>query len=192
MTLKENPVTLYQMFDAAFPPANPFPGCHAVAGYIGGNTPHVWTLEEWQRFGRLRQLPIWVASPSEGPGTQAMNAAAAAISLGWRPHLEHRRAIVLDMETSTDAAFVTAFADELHHDGFSCWPYGSASTIYSDPSADGYWVADWDLVATLEQFPKIMAHQFQAEIPLGQTTVDLSVLSGEGLLHLGRGPRHAA
>src|SRR6266704_1413268 len=119
-------MTLYQMFDAAFPPATPFPGCHAVAGYIGGNTPHVWTLPEWQRFGQLRQLPILVAGFTAafgGPEEQACKAVQAALDLGWRPHLEHRRAIVLDMETSDDPAFVTAFAGKLHLDGFSCWPY---------------------------------------------------------------------
>lgn len=34
---------LFKMFDAAYPPATAPAGCSIAAGYIGGNTPHVWT-----------------------------------------------------------------------------------------------------------------------------------------------------
>jgi hypothetical protein len=180
------------MFDAAFPPPEPYPGCQAVAGYIGGRTPHVWTLAEWQRFGRLRQLGIWVAdlrpgAPSARP--QGQMAVRAAIALGWRPFARHRRAIVIDMELSEDAQFTADFAGEVRKGGFACWPYGSKSAIYSDPAMDGYWVADWDLVAGLEKMPHAVAHQYRAEVPFAGTKVDLSVLSGEGYARLGRGPR---
>ncbi len=125
------------------------------------------------------------------PRLQAAKAVAAAIGLGWRPHLLHRRAIVLDMETTIDPGFVTLFADQCHGEGFSCWPYGSTSSIYSDPSADGYWVAQWDDLATLSDHPKALADQFAADVSWEAGRVDLSALSAEGLLHLGRGPRHS-
>jgi hypothetical protein len=44
-----------KMFDASTPPASAPPGYRAVAGYIGGDTPHVWTGAEWRRFGKLRK-----------------------------------------------------------------------------------------------------------------------------------------
>jgi hypothetical protein len=50
-----------KMFDARVPPASAPAGYRAVAGYIGGDTPHVWTDDEWKRFGSLPKLPIWVA-----------------------------------------------------------------------------------------------------------------------------------
>jgi hypothetical protein len=55
-----------KMFDARVPPASAPAGYRAVAGYIGGDTPHVWTDAEWKRFGSLPKLPIWVRSdPAE-------------------------------------------------------------------------------------------------------------------------------
>jgi len=38
MGRKADLISLYQMFDAAYPPSSPYPGSQAVAGYIGGNT----------------------------------------------------------------------------------------------------------------------------------------------------------
>lgn len=182
-------MTIARMFDASVPPAEPYPGCSAVAGYIGGATPHVWTLEEWKRFGHLRQLPIWVyGAPGQAFG-QGVAAAKAAMALGWRAHAEHRRAIVLDMETSTDAEFVAAFARALHATGFSCWVYGSASTIHSLPDPDGEWIADWDQVPDLMS---AVAHQYAPDVPWQGGVVDLSVISVAALVHLGRGPRRAA
>jgi hypothetical protein len=55
-----------KMFDARVRPASAPAGYRAVAGYIGGDTPHVWTDAEWKRFGSLPKLPIWVRSdPAE-------------------------------------------------------------------------------------------------------------------------------
>ncbi len=84
-----------KMFDASVPPASAPAGYRAVAGYIGGDTPHVWTKAEWRRFDQLPKLPIWVR------------------------HSVMRWA------------------------GFYAWVYGSASTVFGNPSADGYWVADY-------------------------------------------------
>src|SRR5258708_14891264 len=67
--LKESRMVLppVKMFDASEPPAPAPAGYRAVAGYIGGDTPHVWTDAEWRRFARLHKLPTWVrATPTEG------------------------------------------------------------------------------------------------------------------------------
>ena len=184
-------MTLDRMFDASAPPEKPYPGCTAVAGYIGGNTPHEWTLEEWQRFADLRQLPIWVFGLGGlSARTQGIEAASRARALGWKPHAHDRRAIVLDMETSEDGAFVAAFAAAVHQEGYSCWPYGSRSTIYSDPTEDGVWVALYDGQFSMEDLPHAVAHQVAPNVPWDATAVDLSVISAGALHHLGRGPRH--
>ena len=182
-------MTLHRMFDASVPPQKPYPGCAAVAGYIGGATPHVWTVAEWQRFAAFRQLPIWVKDTSATAANQATEAAREAVKLGWRPHATHRRWIVLDMETSADVTFVSHFAVTLHTDGFGCLVYGSSSSVFGNPHADGYWVARWDDIPTLENFPNIKAHQYINDQPWDGTVVDLSVLPDDALLHLGRGPR---
>ena len=186
-------MSLEYMFDAAYPSEKPYPGCAAVAGYIGGNTPHVWSLAEWQRFAHLRQLPIWVAYGMSLPAVeQAKRAAAAAVALGWAAHHAVERVIALDEETATDRAFVAAFAAELHVEGFGCWPYGSQSSIFGDPSEDGVWMALYDGKAGLENFPHVVAHQYAANVAWMGGAVDLSVVSAEAVQHLGHGPRRAA
>src|SRR6202030_1784840 len=78
-------MSLHRMFDAAYPPQRPYPGCQAVAGYIGGNTPHVWTRDEWRRFGGLVQFPIWTGYAEADPAGHGQQCAALMHDLGWRP-----------------------------------------------------------------------------------------------------------
>jgi hypothetical protein len=184
------------MFDASRPPARPFPGCAAVAGYIGGDTPHVWTLEEWNQAsnnGALRQLPIWVASWAihESPFTQGRQAVNAAVALGWHPHHEERRVIALDLETAVHPEFVSDFAREVHLAGFGVWVYGSESTVFGNPAEQGYWVAAYPGPGPVLDFPEghAVAHQYAAEVPWLAGAVDLSVISEHALQYLGRGPR---
>ena len=47
------------MYDASTPPPNP-PHWHVAAGYIGGDTPHVWTQAEWNAQWFPCRLPIFV------------------------------------------------------------------------------------------------------------------------------------
>lgn len=179
-------------FDAAFPPAAAYPGCQVVAGYIGGNTPHVWSLAEWLRFSSLRQIPIWVANlnPGAASGTaQGQAAAAAAHALGWKDHAANPRAIVLDMETWINPGFVTSFAQAVHAAGYITWVYGSASTVIHDPACGGYWAASWDGIETLENMPNVVGHQYKADVSYQGTQVDLSVWAGSAWDHMGYGPR---
>ncbi len=62
-----------RMWDAAFPPASP-PKWEAVAGYIGGNTPHVWTDQEWARQQARWRLPIFTRSHDGDPSADAAHA----------------------------------------------------------------------------------------------------------------------
>lgn len=187
-------MTLFHMFDASQPPEHAPAGFAAVAGYLGGNTPHVWTLDEWNRFPDLRKLPIWV---KDGDGYHAgevagESAAMAAHRLGWRSFADHRRAIACDMETSTDASFVHGFNDAVRDAGYVTFPYGSASSITGLPPCAGYWVARWDHSATLEAIPHTVLHQYAADVavPGVDKVVDLSVGSPAAWERLGRGPRH--
>jgi hypothetical protein len=182
-------MTLYHMFDAAFPPPTAYPGTQAAAGYIGGNTPHIWTLEEWLRFRHMRQLPIWVADLGADPAASGRFAAQAARGLGWKPFAAVRRAIVADMETSADGSWVNHFAEAVAAHGFVTWVYGSLSSVLRDPARDGYWVASWDGVPDVEPIPHVVAHQYAPNVPWEGGEVDLSVLAPEAWERLGRGPR---
>jgi hypothetical protein len=180
---------LYHMFDAAFPPLEPYPGCQAVAGYIGGNTPHVWTPEEWLRFRHLRQLGIWVADLSSSAEVSGKAAAEAAKRLGWKAHAKARRTIVLDLEMAVNTDWVNTYADAVHKAGYWTWVYGSQSTVVENPARAGYWIASWNGVPSVERMPHVVAHQYSAEVTWAGGTVDLSVLAGEAWPHLGFGPR---
>ena len=130
-----------KMFDASEPPASAPAGYRVVAGYIGGDTPHVWTEAEWRRFGRLHKLPIWVRS-----NPREVNAEADAF--GALQRLYELRAprgitVAIDLETAVDAPYVRKFHSVMRWAGFHVWVYGSASTVFGNPAVDGYWVADW-------------------------------------------------
>jgi hypothetical protein len=114
----------------------------AVAGYIGGDTPHVWTFAEWREFAAKPKLPIWVRS-NPGPGGQGTAEALAALGqlhrIGARPGC----AVALDLETAVDPGYVNGFHSVLSFFGYLTWVYGSRSTVFGNPVCDGYWVADF-------------------------------------------------
>lgn len=178
------------MFDASVPPSSAYPGSAAVAGYLGGNTPHVWTPEEWQRFAGLRQFGIWVGYLEADPLGHATDAAAAMSRLGWAPNRPARRAVLLDFETEIDAAWINAFAGEIWHAGYETLVYGSESTIIDNPGKEGRWIALYDNTPDIPDVPEAIGHQYRANVPWGNTQVDLSVITDEMLVHGGLGPRH--
>lgn len=184
-------MTLVRMFDASRPPGKPVPGCAAVAGYLGGNTPHAWTPDEWRRFSALRQLPIWVGAGEFSPAQHAVTAAAKARELGWLPfHGPKWRAIVLDMEAEADEAWVAMFGRQLQREGFLCWPYMSLSVLGSNPAGYSVWLPTWNGVPTVPPYPNVIAAQYQPNVPFDGTSVDLSVVDVAALDSFGRGPRH--
>lgn len=185
-------MTLHSMFDASVPPSSAYPGAEAVAGYIGGNTPHVWTPEEWRRFSNLRQFPIWVGYLEADPLGHATDAAAAMASLGWANHLDRaeRRAVLLDFETEIDPAWVNAFGLEIWAAGYETFVYGSESTIVDNPTKEGRWIALYDNTPDIPDVPAAIGHQYKANVPWGNTQVDLSVITDQMLVHGGLGPRH--
>jgi hypothetical protein len=113
----------------------------AVAGYIGGDTPHVWSDAQWSAQTARWRLPIWVYGRQLGA---AGGAAEGAAALAWAKahHMPPADMIVIDMETDIDADYVNNFAaaDGAH---VTC-VYGSTSTVFSNPrQSGGYWVANY-------------------------------------------------
>lgn len=180
---------LLRGFDASEPPQTPYPGCQVVCGYIGGATPHVWSLREWQRFGALLQAPIWVLDTSPGALTaleQGIHAADAAAELGWETFAHTRSIIWLDMETMIEPVAVDNFAEAVWRAGYCTGVYGSAGNILSDPKRDGYWIALWD---DRPADDGQLGHQYQADVAWDGTLVDLSVFDSSAAARFGRGPR---
>lgn len=141
-------MTLRWMYDASTPPASP-PHWHVAAGYIGGDTPHVWTKAEWLAQPAPELLPIFTAS-------NRADSAAAAVTDNGAIHaalealgVPYGATVVVDIETRV----YTAYLEELNELLLHQWPlmvYGSLSTVVHNPlTSGGRWAADWtDLVST--------------------------------------------
>lgn len=129
-----------RFYDTAFPTGKTLPrDAGGVAGYIGGDTPHVWTRAEWHRFGKLPKLPIFVRSNEGAPISDAGVALMRLRQIGARPGC----AVALDLETRVDPPYVTEFGSVLQFFGYRVLPYGSISTIFRNPPLNGYWIAHY-------------------------------------------------
>jgi hypothetical protein len=176
-------MSLTRCFDASLQiPKSAPKGCGAVLGYIGGSAVHVWTLEEWHRFGSLRQFPCWVADLATSATKQASGAVEAAKHLGWN----QGRAIVADMESSTNRSWWDEWAGEVVKLHYQPTWYGSASV-------SGVYTAKYKWVAEFDNDPDLpdgwAAKQYAANVNVPGGVVDLSVI-GEGLIARGgQGPR---
>jgi hypothetical protein len=178
-------MTLNHCFDAAHPPDKAPAHCDAVLGYIGGrDATHVWSLDEWDRFRHLRQFPAWVADITMSPAAQARAAANTAHSLGWHDG----RAIIVDMETTIAREWYAEFAHTLHVERYLAVCYGSLSTVLAN-AANLVWIAAWDGKADLLPGQTIEAEQYAHDIPDGDTSYDLSIVSDVLMRHGGIGPR---
>jgi hypothetical protein len=127
-----------RMRDAAFAVdiSQSWPG--AVAGYYGGpNAYHVWAPGDWARFSGNRKLPIWVA------GLNGSEEGATAVSALRALRVPQSSYTAVDMETRVDNTYLNNFGSVLQAAGYKVWVYGSASTVFSNPGFNGYWVADY-------------------------------------------------
>lgn len=135
------------MADAAFPGKNVPPGFHAVAGYIGGDTPHIWTAGEWARFTRLRKLPIWTRSnPGQAdPYRDAVVADRRLQALGVPPGA----IVALDKETASDHVYLKHFSSGLAVAGYKFMAQYESLSVFQVAQQNGlsvrtfFWVADW-------------------------------------------------
>ncbi len=174
---------LTRCFDASLQiPKSAPEGCEAVLGYIGGSAVHIWTPEEWDRFGSLRQFPCWVADLASSAAKQATDAVDAAKRLGWHD----TRAIIADVESASDPSWWDAWAAEVTRLHYQPTWYGSASVagLYS---AKFKWVADFDNNPDLPD--GWAAKQYAANVQVPGGVVDLSVIGDDLVTHGGLGPR---
>lgn len=135
------------MYDTSNPAGLSLPrGAAAVAGYIGGDTPHIWTRTQWQQFGRLPKLPIWVRSNVPNNIRSAPLATAdafAALTRLYRLGVPRGSRLGLDLETAVDPVYVNRFGDIMEWAGFYPWVYGSAGFVFKNPALRGYFPAEY-------------------------------------------------
>ena len=126
-------------YDAAYPEPNGVPGTDTVLIYSGGDTPHAWTAAEIAAQPERWRLPVWVRSYG---GVNPNADSAAMIQWLKSNNVPTNTATVLDLETLVDPTYVNQYAAALHAAGYLVLPYGSASTLFSNPELDGYFVAE--------------------------------------------------
>lgn len=119
-------------------------GYSAVAGYIGGDTPHVWTADQWANFKGIPKLPIWVDDFKTGRQA-GIDDGWACVQTLFKIGFPAGKVVAYDIETSKDAQRAYGFAAVLNFCGFPVWLYGSRSTVLTIPFND-YWVADYTKV----------------------------------------------
>ena len=128
-------------YDAAWPPARP-PVADGCCIYIGGDTPHVWSLADIASQRARYRLPIFVRSNPPGPGAAA-DAASAVADLHYIG-APRGTLCAWDMETAADAAYIRGVYGDLSAAGYKLIVYGSESTVLGNDNPDGlYWGADW-------------------------------------------------
>ena len=161
-------LTLAKMADAAFA-REIQPGFEIAAGYYGGaGAFRIWPRAEWDLFPGYR-LPIYVPSPGNKNGTIDGREAVAELQALKVPPDSYT---AVDMETLKDRTYVTNFAATLHDEGgYRLWDYGSESTVFSNPPANGWWVAAYSLTMAqglhLLESPHVRAWQHTANIAPG-------------------------
>jgi hypothetical protein len=134
-------MTNLRFYDAAYPVTAHIKDVVGVAGYIGGDTPHVWTKEEWDAQGYRYRLPIFVRSdPALADVAGDVAAAVAKLhELGAPKHT----AVALDSETAANAAYTAGFSVGLAKADYPIIEYGSLGHLLQNANPDGwYWCAD--------------------------------------------------
>lgn len=142
-------MSILTFYDAAYPPANPPSGMDGVAGYLGGDTPNVWSLADWNSQKVRFRLPIFVRSNPPGPGAPA-DVASALMQL--RAIGAPKGILVAwDMETAADAAYIKSVYQLMSTEGYKLIVYGSQDDVFGNDNPDGlYWGADWTSVSGLQ------------------------------------------
>jgi len=157
---------LLTMYDAAYPPTSP-PAWDVAAGYAGGDTPHIWTIAEWNSQPARFRLPIYTRS---NPNTNDPNIDAAKML--------NRLAIIgapkgtltaLDFETAINGSYVTAYNAAMKAGGYPVIIYGSQGFVLQNPQpSGGYWIAKYDNIKSLPNIAGVFAKQYANDTMLGQ------------------------
>jgi hypothetical protein len=136
---------LVKMEDASNPNAlKNVSGAAIVAGYIGGDTPHVWSDDDWHRseFNSKKKIPIFVRSNDVGTAGGRSDGFLALEQL-YHLGVPHHTIVVYDRETNTDIEATRAFNSVLIWGSYRPVPYGSKDNLFAHPAPYGYWVADY-------------------------------------------------
>lgn len=138
------------MADWSDPGTTDITGVDAVAFYLGGWTPHVWTATQIKDQSAYWALPIWVYNPNTPGSAQGTADGKAALGALKSLGIPTDTRIVVDMEGSTDISYLQSFRSVIAQSGhgYHMTIYGEASTVFTNWTnisgpGGGWWVADW-------------------------------------------------
>jgi hypothetical protein len=154
---------MISMIDAS-EPLTTRPASSVVAGYIGGNTPHVWTKAQWNSFTGRKRLPIYVADAAQKGAAAGEIDAWDALHALLSNNVPISTRVVYDMEAVVDAPKVQAFANILNHFGYEVWVYGSKDFVFGNPKCNGYWVADFTGKSHMAAGKNVRATQYAPNV----------------------------
>ena len=127
-------------YDAAYPLPDGVANTEVVLIYTGGDTPHVWTAAEIAEQPEQYRLPVFVRS---NPNLNDVTGDVTKFVTWLRSNqVPAGSAVVLDLETAVNVAYVNGFGAGLRNAGYKVLPYGSKSSLFQNPELDGYFVAD--------------------------------------------------
>ena len=160
-----------RMFDAAYPESVVnfgVPLWEVVAGYIGGNTPNIWTKDEWNQLIQLSgaqfALPIFTRSnPGSHSATEDVQAAINRLNFLEVPK---NVCIAWDLETAIAPDYVKSVDQQMQAAGWKVMIYGSKSTLFlNGKPSGGFWVAEW--TGSPHLYPGSAATQWSGSGPFG-------------------------
>lgn len=163
------------MYDSSTPPTNP-PKADIVAGYIGGDTPYVWSKADWNSQPARYRLPIWVRDNPES--VLVYNEVEQAVAKLKEIGAPLGITVVWDAETAVNSNYSVAFTRGLYA-RYGCYlmTYGSFSYVYQNPG-DRIWDAAWTGVPHISKIPRTEATQYVGDTQLGESW-DLSLVKDD-------------
>lgn len=168
MPITVNGTEYYTMGDAAYAADLFGTSFDIVAGYLDSpNAYHGWAPSDWKSAPGMK-LPIWVAGWGSGKA-EAESCVSQLKNLG----VTNGCAVALDLETTVNPSYVSAFGAIVQHEGYRVWVYGSASTVVRNPSLNGYWVADYIFTPFMYSHPATRATQWTDGAKYDQSTVKM-------------------
>jgi Domain of unknown function (DUF1906) len=163
-------------FDTSDPGTTHLVGYDVAGGYLGGDTPHAWSREQWDAQDARWRCPFWVPWPSVDPRQQAADIVTALRNL----QAPVGTIYFLDVEALNDTAIINAIANDVHASGYLTGVYGSESTVFANPPRSGYLVALWDGLNTLYEHPHAVGKQYRGNvIDKSGVKVDLDVFTDD-------------
>lgn len=167
----ELPPGTFPGWDSAFIP-QVLPAGYAGV-YVGGsNAFRIAPDAELRRVAAGLVLPIWVPSPwIDNPRQVAFQVAARLEQLGIPRYARPYRAVMIDLETWADPTWLEAFAARFISQGYDTIPYGSPSSIFSQPHRLGYAVASPTGNPHMYQHPNVIITQYAWDLRAADGTL---------------------